>query len=148
MDSKLDDNEENGLSEAEMVFARLLSGNTSIEEAVDRACSSDPKLESALRTQLNKYLQRRQRRLQLKNSSEEKKSNIEGLAGLILDKYSADLDINYSFISDNEVPMTPEFDGRYDLLEEIARGGMGAIFSIKDPVLQRELAMKVVLGNE
>ncbi|MDG1456230.1 MAG: serine/threonine-protein kinase, partial [Planctomycetota bacterium] len=148
MDYERDDNEENGLSAAEMVFARLLSGNTSIEEAVDRACDSDPKLEPALRRQLNKYLQRRQQRLQQKNSSEEKKPNIEGLAGLILDKYSADLDINYSFISDNEVPMTPEFDGRYDLLEEIARGGMGAIFSIKDPVLQRELAMKVVLGNE
>ena len=148
MDSEFDDNEENGLSAAEMVFARLLSGNTSIEEAVDRACDSDPKIESALRKQLNRYLQRRQQRLHQKNSSEEKKSDIEGLAGLILDKYSADLDINYSFISDNEVPMTPEFDGRYDLLEEIARGGMGAIFSIKDPVLQRELAMKVVLGNE
>jgi serine/threonine-protein kinase len=34
--------------------------------------------------------------------------------------------------------------GRYELGEEIARGGMGAVFRARDPALNRELAVKVL----
>lgn len=37
--------------------------------------------------------------------------------------------------------------GRYQLHEEIARGGMGAILRASDPILGRELAVKVVLDG-
>ncbi len=35
---------------------------------------------------------------------------------------------------------------RYELREELARGGMGVIFKVRDNDLRRDLAMKVVLG--
>ncbi len=38
--------------------------------------------------------------------------------------------------------------GRYELRGEIARGGMGAILKVWDDDLNRELAMKVVLGDD
>jgi serine/threonine-protein kinase len=34
--------------------------------------------------------------------------------------------------------------GRYEVVEEIARGGMGAIWRVRDPELRRELAVKVL----
>src|SRR5262249_48527260 len=39
----------------------------------------------------------------------------------------------------------PERAGRYQLLEEIARGGMGAVLRGRDPALNRDLAVKVLL---
>ena len=36
---------------------------------------------------------------------------------------------------------------RYQILGEVGRGGMGAVYSIWDPDLRRRLAMKVVLGR-
>jgi hypothetical protein len=35
-------------------------------------------------------------------------------------------------------------DGRYLVIEEIGRGGMGRVFRAYDPKLQREVALKVV----
>jgi serine/threonine-protein kinase len=40
---------------------------------------------------------------------------------------------------------TPEQAGRYVLREEIARGGMGAVYHAHDPVLGRTLAVKILL---
>lgn len=37
---------------------------------------------------------------------------------------------------------------RYEALEEVARGGMGAILRVRDRDLQRDLAMKVIHGND
>ena len=58
-DEKLEDD----LSEAELVFARLLAGNTSIDEAVERACKAQPELEAELMEQLARYMERRKKRL-------------------------------------------------------------------------------------
>ncbi|TAH39515.1 MAG: hypothetical protein EYC70_01650 [Planctomycetota bacterium] len=41
-----------------------------------------------------------------------------------------------------------EGSGRYELREEIARGGMGAVLKVWDPDLRRHLAMKVILGHD
>src|SRR5262245_24263547 len=41
----------------------------------------------------------------------------------------------------------PSRVGRYEVLEEIAHGGMGAIFRVRDPDLGRTLAMKVLLDQ-
>ena len=38
--------------------------------------------------------------------------------------------------------------GRYVVRREIARGGMGAIYKVRDKDLRRSLAMKVILGGE
>jgi len=44
--------------------------------------------------------------------------------------------------------MTSEGGARYEVLEEIARGGMGAILRVRQDELDRDLAMKVMLGGE
>ena len=38
--------------------------------------------------------------------------------------------------------------GRYEVEEEVARGGMGVIYRVRDPEMRRFLAMKVLLSEE
>ncbi|WP_420644386.1 serine/threonine protein kinase [Candidatus Leptofilum sp.] len=40
--------------------------------------------------------------------------------------------------------MTPERIGRYKIIEEIARGGMAAVFLAEDPMIRRKVAVKVL----
>jgi hypothetical protein len=49
--------------------------------------------------------------------------------------------------ADLAAPAPPARVGRYEVLEEIAHGGMGAIFKVRDPDLGRTLAMKVLLDQ-
>jgi eukaryotic-like serine/threonine-protein kinase len=59
-----------------------------------------------------------------------------------------DTDVEYepalARVTSPEMP-SPEDAGRYQLLGEIARGGMGAVLRGRDPDLGRDLAIKVVL---
>jgi len=136
------------LSPAELLFARLLGGAEAIEAAIDRACLENPLMAGDLQRQLQEYHRRRGERLA---HSSHRSADIKlpvGLAEKLLDRYSDELDLSSSGKSEKVIPLTPRLEGRYDFLEEIARGGMGAVLSVSDPVLQRDLAMKVVLGNE
>ncbi|OUU20395.1 MAG: hypothetical protein CBC13_10750 [Planctomycetia bacterium TMED53] len=146
MNHEIDDDEPD-LTEAELIFARLLAGNTSIDEAVERACKAHPALEPELLEQLANYIERRKERLGKPQKEKQESQSPEGLAGLILDRYSDQFSIDSEFDDPSGTPLIPDLGARYDLLEEIARGGMGAIMQILDPVLQRNLAMKVILGN-
>ncbi len=143
MSNEYDDED---LSEAELVFARLLAGNTSIDEAVERACKAQPELEAELMDQLARYMERRKKRLGINKKGNTPNQSPEGLAGLLLDRYSDDLSITPSYGGESSTPLIPE-QGRYRIQEEIARGGMGVILQALDPVLQRQVAMKVILGN-
>ena len=136
------------LSPAKLLFARLLGGRDPIEEATESACQEYPDLAGELQFQLQKYQQRKaQRKIQAESVSEEE-SSADGLAEKLLDRYSNQFELSQSPGGDDTIPLIPDLQGRYDLLDEIARGGMGAILRVNDPVLHRELAMKVVLGNE
>ncbi len=137
------------LAPEEILFARLLGGQESIERAVEKACQDNPELAGALQQQLQQYQRRRSEYQSPPEGSTKTGSptDMDALAERLLDHYSEELDLNSDDHSDESIPLSPELHGRYDFLEEIARGGMGAVFRIADPVLQRELAMKVVLGN-
>lgn len=41
-----------------------------------------------------------------------------------------------------------EFFGKYQVIKEIARGGMGIVYKVHDPDLRRDLALKVLLQGE
>ena len=42
---------------------------------------------------------------------------------------------------------TPRTIGRYEVIERVGRGGMGVLYRGRDPVLEREVAIKVMAGD-
>ena len=146
-DSESDPEQEiSPLSPAELLFARLLGGSHPIVKAVEQASRDHPDIAGELQRQLQEFERRRNDRLT--RAQKLSAPNSDALAERLLDRYSQDLDLSNPLDSGESEPLIPNLDGRYDYLEEIARGGMGAILKISDPVLQRELAMKVVLGDK
>ncbi|MBT6784870.1 MAG: serine/threonine protein kinase, partial [Planctomycetes bacterium] len=115
-------------------------------KAVEQASRDHPDIAGELQRQLQEFERRRNDRLT--RAQKLSAPNSDALAERLLDRYSQDLDLSNPLDSGESEPLIPNLDGRYDYLEEIARGGMGAILKISDPVLQRELAMKVVLGDK
>ncbi|MEM7516145.1 MAG: bifunctional serine/threonine-protein kinase/formylglycine-generating enzyme family protein, partial [Planctomycetota bacterium] len=47
-----------------------------------------------------------------------------------------------------EEPPPPESIGRFEVLDEVGRGGMGSILRVRDPDLRREMAVKLVHADE
>ena len=41
--------------------------------------------------------------------------------------------------------MTPSSIGRYEIKSELGRGGMAVVYRAHDPLLNREIAVKIVL---
>ena len=41
----------------------------------------------------------------------------------------------------------PRSGARFEIVEEVGRGGMGTVFGVRDPILRRRLAMKVATGS-
>src|SRR5437588_5691442 len=48
--------------------------------------------------------------------------------------------------TDADSEPVPDRVGRYEIVGEIARGGMGVVYRAKDPGLAREVAVKLVRG--
>ena len=42
---------------------------------------------------------------------------------------------------------TPATIGRYEVIERVGRGGMGVLYRGRDPVLEREVAIKLMSGD-
>ena len=47
-------------------------------------------------------------------------------------------------VGEIHVPANPEKIGRYEILERVGRGGMGVLYRGRDPILDREVAIKVM----
>jgi len=127
------------LSPVELVFARLLGLRGRLADAVEAECEKNPEIADELREKFAHYSE---------NPPGSAKRNSRGLARRLVDRYSDELGESLTSVRPPpSEPLLPKLEGRYDLKNELARGGMGAILRTWDTVLSRELAMKVVLGH-
>lgn len=128
------------LSRADIVFARLLGVRARLADAVDAECKKTPEIAEELRQRFEDYS---------KKKAESQNKHSRGLARMLVERYSEELGNSLNDVRPPpSEPMLPKMEGRYDLKDELARGGMGAIVRTWDTVLSRELAMKVVLGHD